>query len=128
VRIVDSVSIILKVSHFWAGLVLLSVGTTLPEIFGGMFSDKKFTALLAIEKLLGAVVVNSTLVIGILAILSPVMVKETLSSGLAGLFTIITLGLFWLFSRSKRKLNRWEGAVLLGIYLMFAGLQLMTAR
>lgn len=128
VRLVGSIAIDLKVSDFWAGIIFLSLGTTLPEIFGGIESDKKFTSLLVVEKLLGSVVINSTLVIGVLAIIRPISTNETLASGLTGLFTVITLGLFWLFSKSKRKLSRWEGVVLVGVYMMFAGLMLLTAR
>jgi cation:H+ antiporter len=77
--------------------------------------------------MLGSVVFNSTFILGLLAVISPIVFDDSVQKGIAGIFLIIVLGLFWLFTKSKKKLERWEGLVLIGMYLMFVGLQFMFA-
>ena len=116
-----------QVSWFWIGLILFAFGTTLPELFL-LLTQKKHGATLVLPKLLGSVVMNSTLVIGIVALIQPVILEESFQRGLSGMFLVVILGLFWLFTKSKKKLERWEGVVLVGVYLMFIGLQMLFAN
>jgi cation:H+ antiporter len=117
----------LGVSAYWVGLMIISLGTTLPELVLSLFASKKGDVSLLLGNILGSVVVNSTFIMGIIAVISPVTFESSVQKGLSGLFLIIILGLFWLFTKSKRKLERWEGLTLIGIYLMFAGLQFLFA-
>jgi cation:H+ antiporter len=127
VQIAVSIAAVWGVSWFWMGLLLIAFGTTLPELLLLSFSRKKSTASLVLPDLLASVVMNSTLILGVVAIVTPIILKESVQRGLSGMFTVIVLGLFWLFTKSKRKLERWEGVVLIGIYLMFIGLQFIFA-
>lgn len=114
-------------SWFWMGLLLISLGTTLPELLLISINRKKQKATLVLSDLLGSVAMNSTLILGITAIITPIEMRGTIQSDLSGLFLVIIMGLFWLFTKSKKKLERWEGVVLIGIYLMFIGLQFIFA-
>lgn len=127
VQIAGRVAAIWGVSWFWMGLLLISFGTTLPELLLLTFSRTKNKASLVLPDLLSSVVINSTVILGIVAAISPIVVIESVQRGLSGMFLVIILGLFWLFTKSKRKLERWEGLVLIGIYLMFIGLQFLFA-
>jgi cation:H+ antiporter len=127
VQIAVQIAAVWGVSWFWMGLLLISFGTTLPELLLLSFSRNKSKASLVLPDLLSNVVMNSTLILGIVAIMTPIVMKESMQRGLSGMFLVIILGLFWLFTKSKRKLERWEGVVLIGIYLMFIGLQFMFA-
>lgn len=127
VQIAVRIAAVWGVSWFWMGLLLIAFGTTLPELLLISFSRKKHKASLALPDLLGSVALNSTLILGIVAIITPVVIGGSIQRGLSGMFLVIVLGLFWLFTKSKRKLERWEGVVLIGVYLMFVGLQFMLA-
>ena len=75
--------------------------------------------------ILGSVIANSTLVLGISVFIYPISVTVTngyLTAAVA--FTLIYLT-FWYFIRSKHMLDRWEGAVLLLMYLGFAAFELV---
>ena len=126
-QIVVRVAATWGVSWFWMGLILIAFGTTIPELLVLCFSRGRQKASVVLTDLLGGVVMNSTLILGIVAIILPVVVKETVQRGLSGIFLVFVLGLFWLFTKSKRKLERWEGVVLIGMYLMFIGLQFFVA-
>jgi cation:H+ antiporter len=127
INLAVSTSSFLEVSLFWIGLVVISIGTTLPELVLSLMASERREVSLILGNILGSVVVNSTIVLGIVAIISPITYTNTLQKGVVGVFLMITLGLFWLFTKSKHKLERWEGAVLVGIYAMFFGLQLILA-
>ncbi len=128
IKLVSNISLNIGVSNFWIGLVFLAIATTIPELIVGWWNHKKRESLLTMEKLLGSIITNSTLVVGLLALINPVIVPDSLSKGVAGLFLVFILGLFWLFTKSKRKIERWEGVVLMGVYLMFLGLQMLFIR
>ena len=115
----------LGVSEYWLGVVFLSLVMTLPEVLVALSIQKETQMLLTVEKILGSVVTNSTLVVGLLGVIQPLVVEENLSNSLSGLFLVFILGLFWLFTKTKKKLERWEGLVMFGVYLMFLGLQLL---
>lgn len=123
VQIAVSMAAFWGVSWFWMGLLLIAFGTTLPELLLLNFSRKRQKASVVLPDLLASVVMNSTVILGIAAIITPIVLKGSIQRGLSGMFLVIILGLFWLFTKSKHKLERWEGVVLIGIYLMFIGLQ-----
>jgi len=118
----------LGASTFWVGLIVIAFGTTVPELVVSLEAARRREASLILGNLLGSVVVNSSLIMGLAAIISPMIFVETLQKGVASFFLIIILGVFWLFTRTKHRLDRWEGAVLVGVYLMFVGLQLLILR
>jgi cation:H+ antiporter len=127
VQVVVSIAAVWGVSWFWMGLLLIAFGTTLPELLLLSFSKKKSKVSLTLPELLSSVVMNSTIILGIVALISPIVIRESVQRGLSGMFLVIILGLFWLFTKSKKKLERWEGVVLIGVYLMFIGLQFIFA-
>ncbi len=121
------VSASLGVSAFWIGLVIISLGTTLPELVLTLMASERRDVSLILGNTLGSVVVNSTLILGVITMISPIVYFGVLERGISGIFLVSILGLFWIFTRSKHKLDRWEGAVLVGVYLMFLGIQMMIA-
>ena len=118
----------LGASTFWVGLVIVAIGTTLPEVMVSLEAVRRRQASLVLGNILGSVVVNSSLIMGIGAIIKPAVFDDTLSKGIAGVFIVAVMGLFWMFTRTKHRLDRWEGAVLVGIYLMFVGIQFYVLR
>lgn len=117
----------LGVTVFWVGLIVIALGTTLPELILSLMASKRRDTALILGNVLGSVVVNSTLILGIIGVVSPIAYPETVERGTTGIFLITILGFFWLFTKSKHKLQRWEGLVLIGVYAMFIGIQLLIA-
>jgi cation:H+ antiporter len=107
------------ISVFVVGVVLLSLGTTLPELVVSIESLKKAQPGIFFGNILGSLIVNSTLILGIVSIISPIE-DGNLGHYVIALITFaLTFLLFWLFTRTKHRLERWESIVLLGIYLIF---------
>lgn len=124
VRLAVAIAQSLNVSVFLIGLFLVAVGTSLPELSLATESIRKKQVGMALGDLFGSVVANSTLILGLVALINPIR----LTSGwqeyalAAAAFGVVFL-LFWGFIRSKKRLERWEGLVLIAAYLVFVMLE-----
>jgi len=116
----------LGVPVFLIGLFLVAIGTSLPELSFEIETIKKKQIGMALGDLLGSVVANSTLILGIVSLINPIVLANGLNSYLLAAAAFgVTFVLFWQFVKSKRKLERWEGAVLLVAYALFILLEWM---
>lgn len=105
-----------QASLFVVGLLVVSLGTTLPEAIFAMRSVAKRSDALVYGNLFGTLVVNSGLILGGVAILAPIEVlnkREVIFSGL--LFVASTL-LLISFMRSGKKITWQEGCILLATF------------
>jgi len=108
---------------FLIGLVILSVGTTLPELVFSIRSLKDGEATIFLGNLLGSIIINSTLIIGIAAFLSPIETFPVKDYLYAFVTFILIFSIFWMFLKSKLSLSRKEGFVLILIYITFVVLE-----
>jgi len=102
------------------GMFLVAVGTSLPELSFEIAAVRKKQVGMVFGDLLGSIVANSTLVLGVTSLISPIV----LDSGFKAYFWatiafLVVFAFFWLFVRTKKKLERWEGLILLALYLFF---------
>ncbi|MBL7054042.1 sodium:calcium antiporter [Patescibacteria group bacterium] len=131
--IIISSSIIVKMSQilalkinaslFVVGLFLVAVATSLPELTLGikLISEKRKEII--IGNILGSLAANSTAIIGIIAIISPIMIKtykEFLSSVI---FMIASYFIFVWFSKTDKGFTKKEGLILLLAYISFIIIQ-----
>ena len=116
---------ITNVPIFVVGVILIAIGATLPELAFSLRALKEHSAEMFYGNILGSIIANSTLIVGIAAILSPVKIVA-LDKYLfaAGAFVFMFI-FFWLFTYSKRRLDRWEAAILLGLYIVFVILEFL---
>lgn len=114
----------LKVSVFLIGLFLVAVGTSLPELSFEIESIRKRQVGMALGDLFGSIVANSTLILGLVAVINPIrLVNGWQEYGLAAAAFGVVFLLFWGFIRSKKKLEWWEGLVLIAAYAVFVLLE-----
>ncbi len=106
----------LGVSERVIGLTVVAVGTSLPELFASVMSAKRGETDLAIGNIIGSVSFNVFFVVGVSAAISPI------TDGTTAFFYdyLLMVGLaflLWLFLFTRRTLERWEGAILLLLYV-----------
>jgi cation:H+ antiporter len=107
------------------GLLVLSLGTNVPEVVIAIQSIKRGSNTIAFGNYVGSAITN-TLVFGILAITqSPFFVDKT-EFIITTILMNIGFVLFFIFAQSKRTISRIEGIILLLVYVLFIGLQLTT--
>ena len=107
------------------GLFMVAVGTSLPELAFQIRALRLGEAGMVLGNLIGSVVANATLILGVTAAIRPIVLANGLGSYLtATLAYIVIFMVFYLFIRTKRRLDRWEGAALVGLYILFVVIEL----
>ncbi|MFV1916882.1 MAG: sodium:calcium antiporter [Patescibacteria group bacterium] len=113
-----------NVPNLFVGLVIVAIGTSLPELAFSLRSLKEHEPSMFIGNLLGSTIVNSTLVLGMVSLIQPIVITA-LSQYYVAVFAFFAVFLsFWFFIRSKHRMDRWEAGVLLLLYLAFVLVEL----
>ena len=111
-----------SISAFYISLIVVSLGTNLPEFslaIRSVFTRKKDVAM---GDYMGSAAAN-TFLFGVFTLLNDGEVLTVNNFFITYLFISLALCLFYLFSASKNNISRNEGFILLGIYLIFAFLE-----
>ncbi|MEK7672884.1 MAG: hypothetical protein AAB373_03295 [Patescibacteria group bacterium] len=98
-------------------IFIVGLGTTLPELFFSIQAIKKNNYSLAIGDLLGTVISDATIVIGLLAMISPFYFDKKIIF-VTGICMLVGGILLFFFMDSGRKITKTEGLALLGFYAM----------
>lgn len=108
------------------GLSVVAVGTSLPELFASVMSAKRGETDLAIGNIIGSVSFNVFFVVGVSAAISPIPESDQ-GFFLDYLLMVVLAVLLWFFLFTRRTLERWEGALLLAIYVAYIVHMVWTA-
>ncbi len=100
------------------GLFIISLGTTLPELTFGSRAVLAGHSEMALGNSIGSVIVNSTLVLGITAIIFPITANILLFY-VSAIFMVVIAFLFATFVESGDKLYIKEGISLILLYVFF---------
>jgi cation:H+ antiporter len=125
----------LGVSDKLIGLTVLAVGTSLPEVFTACYAAARGRSDVALGAIIGANIFNLLGVLGIMALVRPFSLSgdpsaEAMSQVAATSVInvneigalILSVFLMVLFGSTGRQIARWEGALMVGAYLLFLGL------
>ena len=130
------IAIGLGVPETVVALLFVALGTSLPELVTTITSLRKGRASLGVGNVIGANVFNLVLVSGVAVSLAPFDVPDTslLNTGLNMSLVIeipVMLGVMSLMifpALLRKKLGRWQGIVLLGVYLAFVVCQFVLSK
>ena len=107
----------LGVSEAVIGLTLVAGGTSLPELATSVVAARKGKSDIAIGNVVGSNLFNIFWILGMCATVSPLAVQGIRPADFAVL--VASMVLFWLFARTKHRVARWEGAVLVACYAAY---------
>ena len=112
------------------GLTMVALGTSLPELITAITSLLKGHSALSLGNIIGANLFNIVLVSGTAITISPFSVPaEKMIGGMNASFVVdipvmlAVMGILCLPALLKEKLYRWQGILLLGIYVCFTAFQ-----
>lgn len=125
VRIAKALAVAIDVPVFLVGLIFLAVGTSLPELAFSFRSLRDRAPAMFFGNLLGSTIANSTLVIGLAAVLAPVRVLAVEEYLVSVIAFVVIFSLFVWFIRSKHRLDRWEAVLLLILYFIFVVIEFL---
>ncbi|MBX4200863.1 hypothetical protein KW786_01920 [Candidatus Parcubacteria bacterium] len=110
---------VMGVSIALVGILIVSIGNAFPEGYFSIISARKEENWLLLGDLMGSVIVCSTLVLGIVALIFPFTITDFSPFLIARIFLIVGSLAALIFIRSGRKITKKEGILLLLIYIVF---------
>ena len=126
VKIAENISYIAKVPLILVGLIVTALGTSLPELAFGLKAVKTHHKGEVLGNIVGSVVANSTLVLGVTSLIYPV--KRDINVGLSSAgFLLATLFLFMIFSLTQKTIKKLEATLLLALYFVFVLVEKLLA-
>lgn len=108
-----------NVSLILIGILITGLGSALPEMYFDVVSVRRGQTWLVLGDLMGAIIIPSTLVLGLIALILPIHIYDFSSLALARFFIVISALCFPLFVRTDRKIDKREALILLSIYIIF---------
>lgn len=117
VQSATSIAQILGLSERVIGLTIVSIGTSLPELATSIVAVRKKNVDIAIGNVVGSNIFNIFFVLGVSAVVTPVVVASVSYVDIAvNIFAGILL-FFFVFTGNYRSIERWEGIFLLSLYV-----------
>ena len=113
----SSLALALGISEGVVGLTVVAGGTSLPELATSVVAARKGQSAIAIGNVIGSNVFNILLILGLTATISPLQIEGITTIDMAVMLISVTL--VWLFSFTRYTVERWEGAALVGGYLVY---------
>lgn len=101
------------------GIVLVGAGTALPEVYFSIQAGRSSQSPMILGNLMGSIVVNSTFILGLVALIQPIKIVDFSSYEIARIFLLIAVLFFLLISRTQNKISRKEALALISIYSAF---------
>ena len=109
----------LGVSEGVVGLTIVAGGTSLPELATSVVAARKGQSALAIGNVIGSNVFNILLILGLTATITPLDIDDITIVDMSVM--LLSVVMVWLFSRTRYTVERWEGGLLVLLYLVYLG-------
>src|SRR3989338_1379666 len=107
------------------GILVIGLGDSLPEAFFSFNAQGKGHDWMALGDLMGGEGVRATLVLGIVAMISPIVISDFSTIAIGRIFLVITALFFLLFLRTGQKITRKEAIFLIFLYVAFVVSEIM---
>jgi cation:H+ antiporter len=108
------------------GVLGLGLGSALPELYFAVAAARKGKSWIILGELTGSVIILTTLILGTVAFLEPIVVEDFSPFAIARFFMILSALFFLIFVRTGRKITKKEALVLIFLYIAFVATELFT--
>ncbi len=113
----ESLALAWGMSETLVGLTIVAVGTSLPELVTSIVASSKGENGMAVGNVVGSNLFNILLILGVSSSLNPIGISAASFMDLAILLGLTILSYF--FICTGKKISRWEGLVLIVMYLAY---------
>lgn len=122
-----SVANSLGVNPILIGMLIVGLGTTMPELFFSLRSVKKRDDSLAVGDILGTVLADATIVVGILALVNPFEFPQKIIY-VTGAFMVVASFILFYFMKSGRAITKKEAHLLFFFWVIFVFVEFIVSR
>ena len=116
----------LKIPLSLVGMLIIGIGSSLPEGFFTIQAARKGQDWLLLGDLMGGIIIVATLVLGAVALIEPIIITDFSPYFIARIFLLISAVAFVVFVRTGKKITKKEAIVLIIIYLSFVAAELLV--
>lgn len=109
----------LKIGLPIVGVLVIGLGNALPETYFAIVSARKGRTGLILGDLMGSVIVCATLVLGIVALIHPIVNIDFSPFAIARIFLVISAVFFLIAVRTDKRISKKEAVILILIYVAF---------
>ena len=116
--VVDNACLIAKdfgVSENFIGLTIIAIGTSLPELVTSITATRKGDSGLALGNAIGSNLFNILFILGMSATICPLNVLS--ESIIDCIILLVSAVILYVFARTKKTMNKWEGIVCVFLYV-----------
>ena len=116
--VVDNACLIAKdfgVSENFIGLTIIAIGTSLPDLVTSITATRKGDSGLALGNAIGSNLFNILFILGMSATICPLNVLS--ESIIDCIILLVSAVILYVFARTKKTMNRWEGIVCVFLYV-----------
>jgi cation:H+ antiporter len=101
------------------GILIIGLGNSFPEIYFSIVSARANKTKLILGDLMGAIILPGTLVLGMVALISPIKISGVAMFAAARYFLLAAAVFFYICVKSGQKVTKKEAVLLLSIYIVF---------
>ncbi len=118
----SSIAATFGLSQALIGLTVVAIGTSLPELVTAIVGTLKKETDLVIGNIVGSNIFNTWWILGLSTVISNIRLSQSFTLDLwLNLATFVLVFIFAFIGKPKHAINRWQGAILLALYLTYMG-------
>lgn len=118
---------ILNINPVLVGMFFIALGTTLPELFLSIKAVRENNESLAIGDILGNVMTDATIIVGIVALISPFSFNQKIVY-ITGTFMVFAAIILIYLMKTGKTLSKKESFLLLFFYLLFVIVEIVAGK
>lgn len=108
----------LGINPIFIGMLVVAIGTTIPELFFSLEAVKRNNDSLAVADILGTVLADATIVVGIMALITPFSFPQKIIY-VTGTFMLLSAFILSYFMHTGKRISKKEGLFLFIFWVIF---------
>ena len=116
-----------KIPEIIIGLTIVSIGTSMPELFVSTASALEGSSDMALGNIIGSNICNLLLILGLSTLIQPVLLQKETKFVEIPMFLTVT-GIFMLMCNTGNMVSRIEGFILIALFICFIIYTILMAK
>lgn len=106
-------------SQFFISATIIAIGTSLPELVVGVKAARRKEPEIAVGNVVGSNIFNILWVLGITAVISPIVILGSMNFDMIFLILVTTMLFLFLYFNKNNELKKWHGVLFIFLYVLY---------
>jgi len=108
------------ISESIIGMTVVAIGTSLPELSTSLIATLKNKPDIAVGNVIGSNIFNLLFIMGVTSLFSPLNYAKVFNPGQFVMIGSTFLLFIMMFNPKRHRIDRWEGAILVTVYVLYS--------